>query len=218
MKFSLHRSDLADYVTAQLERTYPDKNAVKKPEIARRLARVFDRMDHCFSKVQNKYFSDGGQAVFDHLNADHYAMFLYFLSNTLYKEGADKALCSKLFLLNRCLHGVDAFYEVKLPEIFLFVHPMGTMIGRADYSDYFLVYQQCTIGSNKGTYPRLGKFVSVHPGSAVLGDCNVGDNCKISAGSVLMDQDLPANSVYAGMKHKHLVKKSADKLPIWGKK
>lgn len=218
MRVTLDKAGLAGYVTAQLNRFYPDKKPAKRAEIARRLPRVLERVDHCFSKVRDRYFAAGAQAAFNHLHADQYAMFLYFLSNTLYREGGDESLCSKLFLLNRCLHGIDAFYEVKLPEIFLFVHPMGTMLGRAEYSDYFLVYQQCTIGSNKGAYPSLGKHVSVHPGAAVLGRCKVGENCKISAGSVLMDQDLAPNRVYVGMKHRHLVKESTEKLPIWSKK
>ena len=215
MKMSITPSALSDYVCGQLNAHFPDKKKVKQEAIRKSLGRVMERAEHCFSKIKNKYFCAAGGPVFNHLNADHYAMFLYWTANTLYQKNADPSLCSKLFLLNRSLHGVDAFYEVKLPDIFLFVHPMATMIGRAEYSDYFVVYQQCTIGSSKGVYPRLGKFTSLHPGSAVIGNCSVGDNCKISAGSILLDQNLEDDSVYVGTTLRHLIKKSAKRLPIW---
>ena len=37
------------------------------------------------------------------------------------------------------LHGIDVFFTVDLPDIFLFCHPLCTVLGRAQYSDYFLV-------------------------------------------------------------------------------
>ena len=37
----------------------------------------------------------------------------------------------KLFLLNKALHGCDIYYEVALPSVFLLVHPLGTVLGRA---------------------------------------------------------------------------------------
>ncbi len=216
MKMSIKKTEITAYMTRQLNAFFPDSKRIDTDDIKKYLDLVFERTEHCFSKVKNKYFTGKGSTLFNHLNADHYAMFLYFTANTLYRKNRDRGLYNKLFLLNRALHGVDAFYEVNLPDIFLLVHPMGTMIGRAHYSDYLVIYQQCTVGSNKGIYPRLGEYVSLHPGSAVLGNCEVGRNCKISAGSVLMDKHLKDNSVYIGTAIQHTIKTSASRLPIWG--
>ena len=82
--------------------------------------------------------------------------------------------------------------------MFLLVHPLGTVLGRAQYSDYLIVYQRCGIGSNHDVYPRLGRHVTLRPGSAVLGRCLVGDNVTIAAESLVLDRDLPDNTTYIG--------------------
>ena len=59
-------------------------------------------------------------------------------------------------------------HEVELPDIFLFSHPLGTILGRARYANYFLVYQHCTIGSNlDGIYPTFGEGVAMFGGKNV---------------------------------------------------
>jgi serine O-acetyltransferase len=149
-------------------------------------------------------------------------MFLYFLANTLYKEQADTHLCEKLFYLNKLLDGIDVYYEVELPDIFLFSHPLGTVLGRANYSNYFLVHQECTIGGareanagEKDIYPILGEYCAIYKGAAVLGNCHVGSNCKISAHSLLIDQDLEANQIYIGTRLNHVVKENRAPDNIW---
>ena len=45
------------------------------------------------------------------------------------------------FLLNKLLFGIDVFYTVDLPKHYIFVHPIGTILGSgAIYSNYFVVY------------------------------------------------------------------------------
>ena len=96
---------------------------------------AFQRIEFCFSKINNKYFFDGTNSVFNHLNGDQYAIFLYYLSNTLFRLNQDTNLCSKLYLLNKALHGLDAFYEVQLPDIFMVIHPISTVLGRGKYDN-----------------------------------------------------------------------------------
>ncbi len=216
MKLSIEKQDLSDYLANQLKVFFPDRIGIRKEEIDSNLDHILYRTEFCFSKVNGKYYKDdNGEVIFNHLNADQYAMFLYFASNTIYRNESDIALCSKIFQLNRYLHGIDAFYEIELPEIFLFVHPLGTVLGRAKYSNYFLVYQRCNVGSNHGIYPTLGEYVSMHPGSSILGKCNIGENCKLSAGALLMDNDLPKDSIYIGNTINCQIKKSEKRTPIW---
>jgi len=216
MKTSLEKADLIDYTTQQLNYFFPDNNRIRTKDIDRNIEESLERLNHCFSEVNDKYFpKEEKGSEFNHLNSDHYAMFLYILSNVAYKDSLDKNACTKLFLLNKCLHGIDVFYDVELPKIFLFAHPIGTVLGKAKYSDYFLVYQKCNVGGNKDKYPVLGKYLSMHPGSVILGNCDVGENCKIAAGSFLLDMNLEKDSVYIGNPRDYIIKKSSERNIAW---
>jgi serine O-acetyltransferase len=207
---------LARYVTRQLNTFFPDGRRIQDRDISPAIDEAIEKLEYCFSYVDYKYYPKNGESVgFNHLNSDHYAMFLYIISNSIFKESHDLNACTKLFLLNKCLHGIDVFYEVDLPDIFLFAHPVGTVLGRARYSDFLLVYHKCNVGANKGKYPILGKYLSLHPGSAVLGDCVVKKNCKIAAGSLLLDKNLGKNSVYIGNPQHYIIKKSSEKNADW---
>ncbi len=192
------RDSLSLYVAGQLNALFPDGNPVPPGFLRDVLPRALERVEHCFSRIADRYFFDGERVLFNHLHGDQYGMFLYFLSNTLYRMGEDTSVCAKLFALNKALHGVDAFYEVELPDVFRWVHPLGTVLGRGNYSDFFLVYQRCGIGSNKDVYPKLGKFCSMHPGSSILGSCDVGERCELGAEALLLDSSLPEGTLYVG--------------------
>ena len=215
LKMSINKRGLVDYVVSQLNVFFPDSNKTENKIILSYIDKVLERVEYCFSFVNNRYFFNGKSILFNHLHADQYAMFLYFLSHALFKEEGKQDICTKIFYLNKCLHSIDAFYEVELPDIFLFVHPVGTVLGRGKYSNYFLVYQRCNVGSNKEIYPTLKKYVSLHPGASILGNCLVEKNCKISAGSLLMDTSLEENSIYIGNPDNYKIKESTNKIEIW---
>jgi len=176
---------------------------------------ALDRVEHCFSAIEDHYFSVEGQTLFNHLHSDQYSMFLYILSRTVYDSATDQDTADKLYGLNRALSGIDAPYVAKLPDIFRFTHPVGTVLGRADYSDYLIVYHGCTIGRTFEHDPVLGKHLTVYPGGSIIGKCRVGDNCTIGANSFLLDQDLEPNSVYSGTPGNHTIRKSEAVAPSW---
>lgn len=215
MKMSVSKDDLLEYLVCQLNTFFPDRNEIKKAEIEKHFDLILQRTEYCFSKINNRYFSDKTGVFFNHLHADQYAMFLYFVANTLFKNGSDVSLCTKIFQLNRYLHSIDVFYEIELPDIFLFVHPLGTVLGRGKYSNYFLVYQRCNIGSNKDIYPTLMEHVSLHPGASILGNCLVEENCKIGTGALLLDRNLEKDSLYIGNPRDFVIKKSDMNASIW---
>ena len=212
---TIQDSVLATYVTGQLNALFNDGITVSAEMIKALLPLALERLEHCFSKVNNKYFFDGTTAIFNHLHGDQYAMFLYLLSNTAFHLKAEDGLPSKLFLLNKALHGLDAFYEVELPAVFLFVHPLGTVLGRGRYSDYLIVYQRCGVGSNHDAYPSLGPYTTLRPGAAVLGRCQVGRNCSIAAESLLLDRDLPNDTLYIGNPRDFTIRPLASLPSIW---
>lgn len=220
MKISLSKEDLVNYVISQLNHFFPDQKSTKP--IAIKIDLTLDRLEYCFSAINNSYYRTESGVNFNHLHSDQYATFLYFLANTLYRKGIEKQVCEKIYYLNKCLHSIDVYFEVELPDIFLFAHSVGTVLGRAKYSNYFRVQQNCTVGGAREAqqgfaieYPHIGPFVSVYVGASILGNCNIGENCKISAQSVLLDQDLPPNSIYIGTHKNNIIKSNRYKDLIW---
>jgi serine O-acetyltransferase len=195
---SLDLAGLCRLAAQQMNNLVPDGRDVAADDLQGSALQAMQRLEHCFAHIDNKYFFDGTQAVFDHLHGDQYAMWLYWLSNQLHRDGAPSHWSKKLFLLNKCLHGCDIFHEVELPSVFLLVHPLGTVLGRAKYSDHLLVYQRCGVGSNHDVYPRLGRHLSLRPGSAVLGRCAIGDHVTVAAESLVLDRDIADNTTYIG--------------------
>lgn len=215
VRASLDARGLAAYAAAQCNASFPDDETVGVDTLMPAVQLALARLEHCFSYVDNRYFFDGEQVVFDHLHGDQYAMWLYLLANELHRQGGPVSVCSKLFLLNKALHGLDAFYEVQLPDIFLLVHPLGTVLGRGTYSDYFVAYQRCGVGSNRDVYPTFGRHVTLRPGSAVLGRCVIGDHCQIGTESLVLDRDLPDNTLYIGSPKTATLRRQDGPLPIW---
>jgi serine O-acetyltransferase len=215
VRTSLPPQALAVLVARQLNAMFPDGDEVGEQHLIPSVQIALQRLEHCFSHVGNKYFFDGEQAVFDHLHGDQYAMWLYLLSNQLFRDAGSVATCKKLFLLNKALHGCDIFYEIELPSIFLLVHPLGTVLGRGRYADYFLVYQRCGVGSNHDVYPTLGPYTTLRPGSSVLGQCTLGRNNTLAAESLLLDRDLENDSIYIGNPRDFVIRPATDTPSIW---
>jgi serine O-acetyltransferase len=206
VKLSLPPADLSRYVARQVSTMFPDRD-VAASDVERHVARALERLEHCFSRIAIKYFWDGEHTRFSHLHTDQYAMFLYFLSNTVHAAGGDPSVAGKVYALNKALHGIDVFYEVELPSVFAFQHPVGTVLGRGRYSDYFLVYQRCSIGSDlEGRYPVIGEGVVMFGGSSVIGNAHVGANAWLSVGTTILGQDVPAGSVVFGRSPSLVVK------------
>jgi len=215
VRSSLDAEGLAAYAAAQINGLFPDGETVSPAALMDAVGGALPRLEHCFVHIDNKYFFDGEGAVFNHLHGDQYAMWLYLLANELHRRGGPASICSKLFLLNKSLHGVDAFYEVELPSIFLLVHPLGTVLGRGNYSDFFVAYQRCGVGSNHDVYPSFGRHVTLRPGSAVLGTCTIGDHCQIATESLVLDRDLPDHTLYIGNPKTATLRRQDTVFPLW---
>ncbi len=198
MNLSLERPTLTNYLAKQLAFFYPDEADVKSG-LTHIMPAVIERMDHCFSHIHKKYYVDQGKTLFNHLNSDHYAMFLYFVANAAWRQGLIP-LAEKAFLLNKALHGIDAFYSIVLPAIFLFVHPVGTVLGNASYADFLVVYQNVGVGTDVGSvYPTLGKSVVLYSKCSVIGQCTVGNNVSIATHTLVRNTNVPDDTVVVGL-------------------
>lgn len=200
---SLPAADLTAYVGRLMANVVPDGRD-DRPSQAH-VDRALERLERCFAGIHRKYYTVDGSATFDHLNGDHLATFLYLLSNTVWTESSDAASAAKLFAVNKALHGLDLFYAVRMPEVFMLAHPVGTVIGNADYGEELFITQNCTVGNIDGVYPRLGRGVALYAGATVIGDTEVGDNVVFAARSFVVDARIPPDSLIVGTHPGHRI-------------
>ena len=192
------------YANSMLDHAFPDGLARTQVDL-QSVQHAYARLEYCFLRINRKYYVVADHLHFDHLNGDHMASFLWFLGNTLWTEREDVDLATRLSYLNKTMHGLDLFHSVKLPDIFLLVHPVGTVIGGASFEDYLVVYQQVTIGATDLGFPTLGSGTVMYAGSAVIGACTVGDDVVFAAHAMLIDQDVPAGSLVLGKYPHHRI-------------
>lgn len=125
------------------------------------------------------------------------------------------------------MHSNDWFYAINLPKHFLCEHPLGSVLGRANYGDYFFIYQGTTVGGNRRRdggidYPVIGENVILYANATVLGDTHIGNNVVISADTYLINENIPDNCVVFGKSPNLIIKtKSEDEIKnytehIWG--
>ncbi|EJF09718.1 transferase hexapeptide repeat containing protein, partial [Pontibacter sp. BAB1700] len=156
------------------------------------------RSEKCFSRSRNKYYSKNGETYFNPFHSGQYTIFLYYLSNSIYLTGDNRTLADRIYFLNKTLNSCDLFYEISLPEIFMLDHPVGSVMGRAEYGNYFSFSQGCTVGNNKGIFPKIGENVKMLAYSKILGNCNVGNNVVVAANTFIKDTDIPDNALVFG--------------------
>ena len=188
------RADLLRYVVRQLDHFFPDEAASVHDMLDAHLDTALLRLERCINAVR---MWKPGQ--FDALHSSQYTIFLYYLANTLWRSGGDLRVCTKLFLLNKALNGIDCFYEIELPEVFFIGHSVGIVLAKATYGERLVVYQNATVGKNHGTAPVLEAGVVMYPNSAVIGRCVVLEGSVIAQGVSVINQDtLPNCLVFQG--------------------
>lgn len=168
-----------------------------------------------FSHSENKYyFTELGGAKMCRFNPYHsvqYMTFLYYLSHDIYENENAGQLCDKIYFLNKIFHSVDLFYAIDLPDNFGAEHPLGSVMGRAQYSNGFFFYQGCTVGGTfdkTGSihYPVIEENVKMFANSSILGKCHIGKNAQIGAGALVKNQDVPDNSIVFGQSPNLIIK------------
>ena len=95
-------------------------------------------------------------------------------------------------------------------------HGAGVVIGEtAILGDNVTLFQGVTLGGNgkeKGKrHPTLGDNVMVSAGAKILGSFTIGENTKIGAGSVVL-QEVPPNSTVVGVPGR-IVKRDNVRIP-----
>lgn len=196
---SLENNNLAGFIASQLNHFFPDNHPIKDGDIIEYINDAEVKAFKCFKGIPKKYFNEGNKVFFNHLQSDQYAMYLCMLSRFIYENYKNEKLATKIYYLNKALHSIDIYFRTELPDIFLFVHPLGSILGRAKFADYFIMYQNCTVGClNEGVFPIFTGKTIMYSNSSILGNCTIGDNVCIASGTSVVNSDIPSNTIVMG--------------------
>ena len=115
-----NKNSLLEYCLNIINTFFKDGREINKKDLKKSLDFSLDKIEYCHKGIKDfkKYTTKNKQIYFDHLNTDHFCAFLYFLSNTTFTNCSSKTICTKIYYLNKVMHGVDILYSVKLPKIF----------------------------------------------------------------------------------------------------
>ena len=127
----------------------------------------------------------------------------YFLARWVYQRGVRKT-------------GIEIHPGAKIGKGFFIDHGNGVIIGEtAIIGDNVTLYQGVTLGGTgkeQGKrHPTVGNNVMISAGAKVLGSFKIGDNSKIGAGSVVLEE-VPPNSTVVGVPGR-VVKRNNQALP-----
>ncbi|HIR88010.1 MAG TPA: serine O-acetyltransferase [Candidatus Fimimorpha faecalis] len=143
------------------------------------------------------------------------AILWYRLSHKLYKK--------KHYFLARLISqhsarttGIEIHPGAKIGKGLFIDHGHGVVIGEtAVLGNNVTLYQGVTLGGTgkeKGKrHPTIGNNVMISAGAKVLGSFSIGDNCKIGAGSVVLNE-VPPNSTVVGVPGR-IVKRDNVRVP-----
>jgi len=192
---TLTSAELYSYLSQQLEHFFPDKTEALQLGI---VELALDKVNYCFSRINLKYYHKNSDSYFNHLNSDHYVAFVYYCSQVAYQKDMIQ-LASKLFYLNKTLNAFHCMYDTKLPDVFMVLHGVGTVLGKANYGNYFVCFQGCTVGANAELeYPDIGDFTIMYPNSSIIGKSVVGNKSCIANGTFVNNIHIPENSLIHG--------------------
>lgn len=187
---NLDRSRLASYVQAQIGHFFPTGEDAELALIDLHLHEALGRLERCIAQV--RMWTPG---QFDVLHSSQYCIFLYYLSNTIWRREQARSVCAKLFLLNKALNAIDCFYEIELPEVFFIGHSVGIVLAKASYGNHLVLYQNSTVGKNHGEAPVLEDGVILYPNTAVIGGCRVRSRSIIAQGVSVINRETEAGCI-----------------------
>ena len=139
-----------------------------------------------------------------------HALLLHRLSHKLYKK--EIPLLPRLISnISRIITGVEIHPGAQIGKQFFIDHGMGVVIGETTIiGDNVLVYQGVTLGgTGKETgkrHPTLKNDIVVGSGAKILGNITIGNNVRVGAGSVVIE-DVPDDSTVVGIPGRVVVHK-----------
>ncbi len=158
------------------------------------------------STIDNSYYSQNGKGLLRIDYLDHYVILCFRFSDILNNAGF-KDLADAVYYSMRIRCSIDLFYTTRIGKCFIPVHALGTVVdSHVKYGDYFKIYDGCHIGPYsivgkdpaEWKHPQIGNFVTMLCHSKVFGNSVVGDNVIISAGTTIVNEEIPDGCIVSG--------------------
>lgn len=177
------------------------------------IPKALEQMSINYSMVASSRLFQDESMIFNPMHTVTWAIFLYRLSRLLYLAGyIYEADC--VYYLNKIMNSVEWFYQVELPVHFMAEHPLGSVLGKAEYSDYLFVYQGTTVGGNRKEnilyYPQIGENVILYANATILGETRIGNNVIVSANSYIINEGIPDNCIVFGQSPHIFIKEKSE--------
>jgi serine O-acetyltransferase len=131
-----------------------------------------------------------------------HAIWMHRIANYLHRHGVP-GLPRAISMLTRLITGVEIHQGAHIGHGFFIDHGMGVVIGEtAEIGDNVTVFQGVTLGGTgkeKGKrHPTIEDNVVIAAGASVLGAITIGENSRVGAGAVVL-QDVPPNCTVVGV-------------------
>lgn len=155
------------------------------------IACVKERDPAARSSLEIFFLYPGFKAVRAHRRANRlYRKGHYFLARWISQRSSAKT-------------GIEIHPAATIGKRFFIDHGTGVVIGEtAEIGDDVTIYQGVTLGgTGKDTgkrHPTIGNNVMIGTGAKVLGPFRIGDNSRIAAGAVVLEE-IPPNSTAVGV-------------------
>ncbi len=146
----------------------------------------------------------GVRAIRMHRKANFfYRHKFYFLARLISQRAARKT-------------GIEIHPAAKIGRRLVIDHGTGVVIGEtAEIGDDVIIYQGVTLGGTGKDvgkrHPTVGNNVMISAGAKVLGPFKIGDNSRIAAGAVVLEE-VPENSTVVGIPAR-VVRLNGEKVP-----
>lgn len=142
------------------------------------------------------------------------AIMRHRIAHKLHQKG-HYFLADRISKTTRKKYGIEIHPAAKIGSGVFIDHGMGVVIGEtAVVGDNCTIYQGVTLGGtgkHKGKrHPTIGNNVLIGCGAKVLGPFTVGDNSKIAANAVVL-QEVPPNCTCVGIPAR-IVKRNNEKI------
>jgi len=117
--------------------------------------------------------------------------------------------------VGRFLTGIEIHPGARIGKRFFIDHGMGVVIGEtSEIGDNVTLYHGVTLGGTTWKkikrHPTIGNNVVIGSGAKVLGPVIIGDNTKIGANSVVVNE-IPPNSIVVGIPGKVVFRVEGEK-------
>ena len=150
-----------------------------------------DRDPAARSALEIYFLYPGFKAIRMHRRANfYYRHGLMFLARAVSQRAVRKT-------------GIEIHPGATIGRRFVIDHGTGIVIGETtEIGDDVLIYQGVTLGgTGKDTgkrHPTIGNNVMISAGAKVLGPFKIGDNSRVAAGAVVLEE-VPPNSTVVGV-------------------